>query len=92
VTIFLFSSLSFFFEIETKEARPLAPAPPRLRDFREMSGVNIPNSMEYSIPQITGHFINAVAEPSMGALSFYTPTILIFHYFLVVGENFSEKP
>lgn len=37
-----------------------------------MSGVNILNAMEYSIPQITGHFINAIAELSMGTLlSFY---------------------
>lgn len=31
-----------------------------------MSGVSIPNAMEYSIPQITGHFINTIAEPSIG--------------------------
>lgn len=48
-----FSFLLSFFEIETKGfTLPLASAPPRLRDFHEMSGVNIPNAMEYSIPQI----------------------------------------
>lgn len=42
----------FFFEIETEGTLPLIPVPLRLRDFWEMSGVNIPKAMEYSIPQI----------------------------------------
>jgi len=76
VTIFLF----FLFEIETKRAfLPLASS--RLRDFREMSGVNISNAMEYSIPQISGHFINVVCETLDGKhCNHSTRTILISHF------------